>query len=134
MDALSLVVIPGNFAISSLPGDSPVPAWATAGSLVSLTRTQDELSIVCLEEHVPVDVTAERLWRCLRVAGRLDLSMVGVLESVLQPLAAQAVPVFVVSTFLTDYVLVRERDLLRGVRALEKAGHCLISDNGSGSA
>src|SRR5271166_4854419 len=110
MAALSLVVLRGNFAISRLPGDSPVPAWATKSSFVSVTHTPDELSIVCPEQDVPVGVTAERRWRCLRVAGQLDLSMVGVLESMLQPLAAVAIPVFVVSTFLTDYVLIRETD------------------------
>jgi hypothetical protein len=118
----SIVGLPGYFAVSKLSADLPIPEWASGGALVAVARTPDELSIVCREDVVPCDVISEGGWRCLRVAGVLDFSLIGVLVSILQPLAQAAVPVFVVSTFVTDYILVKARDLDRAMSALEDAG------------
>jgi hypothetical protein len=93
------------------------------GSFLSVTRTADELSVVCAQDAVPGGVRCERGWRCLRVAGTLEFSLVGVLASLLGPLADAAVGVFVVSTFDTDYLLVKERDFGRAVEALRRHGH-----------
>jgi hypothetical protein len=109
------------FAVCRLPADFPIPAWASDGALVSATRTPEELSIVCREDVVPLDVTSERGWRCLCVEGVLDFALVGVLLSILQPLAQAAIPVFVMSTFVTDYVLIKAADLERAVTSLEDA-------------
>src|SRR5262245_32347522 len=83
---LSLVTLPDAFAVGRLPAGAPVPAWAT-GEFVSITRTADELSVVCREGAVPEGVRRETGWRCLRVAGTLGLSLVGVLASLALPLA-----------------------------------------------
>src|SRR5271168_2666618 len=100
MPALTLLALQDSFAVSKMSPDIPIPTWAASGSLVSITRTRDELSIVCREEDVPFDVTAcERAWRCLRVAGRIDFGMVGILASLVDPLAKAGIPVFVLSTF-----------------------------------
>ena len=88
-----------------------------------MTRTAEELSVVCREEVVPGGVRCERGWRCLRVAGTLDFSLVGVLALLLVPLAGAGVAVFCVSTFDTDYLLVRDADLARATEALGAAGH-----------
>jgi hypothetical protein len=117
-----ITVLPDIFAVCRLPAEHSVPAWATGGVLVSVTRTPDELSIVCREDVVPRGVTSERGWRCLRIAGELDFSLVGVLISILQPLARAAIPVFVVSTFVTDYVLIKAGDLDQAVRSLQEVG------------
>ena len=101
-----------------------MPAWAT-GPFVSVTRTADELSVVCPEDVVPSEVRAERGWRCLRVAGTLDFSMAGVLAALVGPLAAAGVSVFAVSTFDTDYLLVKDQDLRRAVDVLRNAGHAV---------
>jgi uncharacterized protein len=129
-----IVVRPHTFAVSRLDAALPVPQWAIAGTLVSVTRTHEELSIVCSEEVVPADVTAERGWRCLRVAGELDFALVGILASILQPLAAADIPVFVVSTYVTDYLLVKELHLEQAVESLRQAGHRVnveVSSSGS---
>jgi uncharacterized protein len=125
----SIVLLPGTFAVSRLSPELPIPEWASGGALVSVTRTPYELSIVCREDVVPRDVTSERGWRCLQVAGELKFSLVGVLISILQPLAQVAIPVFVVSTFLTDYVLIKAVDLERAVRSLQEAGFDISGDN-----
>lgn len=104
-------------AVCRLAPDAPVPDWAR-GEFVSVTRTADELSVVCAEAGVPRDVTAERGWRGLKVQGPLDFGLVGVLASLLAPLAEADIPVFVVSTYDTDYILVREADLGRAVEVL----------------
>jgi hypothetical protein len=120
---LALVVLPGTFAVCRLAAGAAPPAWAWAGPFASLTRTADELSVVCAEAAVPAGTLCERGWRCLRVAGTLDFALVGVLASLLVPLAGAGVSTFAVSTFDTDYLLVREADLGRAAEALRTAGH-----------
>jgi hypothetical protein len=119
---LTLVVLPGLFAVCRLPADAAAPAWPS-GSFYSVTRTADELSVVCRQEDVPASVRCEPGWRCLRVAGKLDFALVGVLAALLVPLAEAGVSVFAVSTFDTDFFLVKEADLDRAVGALRSAGH-----------
>ncbi len=122
---LSLVPLDGTFAVCRLGADVPLPGWAAGGPFISISRTRDELSVVCRDDEVPVGVRCERGWKCLRVAGTPDLSLVGVLSSLLGPLAEAGVSVFVVSTFDTDYLLVKEADFERAVGVLERAGHAV---------
>jgi hypothetical protein len=119
---LDIVLLPGRYAVCRLPADAALPAWTT-GEFISVTRTAEEQSVVCREEAVPVGVRCERGWRCLRVAGTLDLALVGVLASLLDPLADAGVSVFAVSTFDTDHLLVREDDLVRATESLTAVGH-----------
>src|SRR5512140_2292609 len=104
---LSLTVLPETFAVCRLAADDAVPACGTTSSIFCITRTTDELSIVALEDAAPADVRAERGWRALRLAGPIDFALTGVLASVLQPLAEARIGIFAISTFDTDYVLVR---------------------------
>jgi hypothetical protein len=120
---LELSPLDGTFAVCRLAPDTPLPAWAGGGPLVSVTRTADELSVVCRQEAVPEGVRCERGWCCLRAAGTLDFTLVGVLASLLGPLAEAGLSVFVTSTFDTDYLLVKETDFPRAVEVLRRAGH-----------
>lgn len=106
-----------------LPADAAVPDWAGQGSFFAVTRTRDELSIVVPQAQAPSDARQERDFRALKVAGPLDFSAVGVLASLTGPLAQAGISLFALSTFDTDYVLVRERDLPRALAALRAAGH-----------
>lgn len=121
---LDLLPVAGRFAVCRLDPGTDLPAWAR-GAFVSVTRTAVELSVVCPEDAVPPDVRAERGWRCLRVVGTLDFGMVGVLAGLVGPLAAAGVSVFVVSTFDTDYLLVKDQDLWRAAEVLRNAGHAV---------
>jgi hypothetical protein len=126
MSASTLISLDGLFAVCRLAAEAPLPAWAAggpSGSLVSITRTADELSIVCRQELVPEGVRCERGWRVLRVAGTLDFNLVGVLAALLAPLAEAGVAVFVLSTFDTDYLLVKDDRLDAADDALRRAGH-----------
>lgn len=122
---LTLDLLEGTFAVCRMAADAPVPGWAVGGPFVSITRTADELSVVCRQEAVPEDVRCERGWRCLRVAGTLDLSLVGVLASLLGPLAEAGVSVVAASTFDTDYLLFPGQDFRRAVEVLRRAGYTL---------
>src|SRR4051794_12634751 len=126
----TLLLLPDVYAVSRLGPAEPVPPWAFTGDLISVTRSRDELSIVCREGAVPTGVRCERGWRCLRVAGVLAFSLVGVLASLTAPLAAAGVSVFALSTFDTDYLLVREPDLARTLEALKAAGHVIRAVTG----
>ena len=122
---MNLVLLTDLIAVCRLDPKASLPIWASADSsaLVSVTRTASELSIVCAQENVPQDMRSERDWRCLMVVGPLDFGLTGVLCALLAPLAGAGVSVFALSTFDTDYVLVREIDLARAVQALREAGH-----------
>jgi hypothetical protein len=124
---LTLVVLDDRLAVCRLGPDDAIPAWATRRGFFSVTRTAEELSVVCDEGEVPEGARAERGWRAFRGAGVIELSVVGVLASLAVPLAEAGVSLFAVSTFDTDYLLVRERDLARATEALQQAGHSVGS-------
>ena len=120
---LKLVPLTGNFAICRLDASWPVPTWAV-GEFVSITRTAEELSIVCAECAVPDDVRCERGWHAWRLAGTFDLNTAtGVLASVTAPLAKGAIGIFAISTFDTDYLLVKAENAIRATEVLRLAGH-----------
>ena len=122
---LTLNVVDSIFAVSRLEPHAPIPPWATAGDFFSITRSADELSVVSPQEGVPHGVKCERGWRCLRVAGAIPFSVVGVLASLTVPLGEVGISVFAISTFDTDYLLVKAEDLERAVDALRRRGHSI---------
>jgi hypothetical protein len=123
MQNLTLELFAGTFAVCRLAPDSPLPDGMAGGPFLSITRTADELSVVCPQDKLPNHLSLEGGWRCLRVAGKLDFSLVGVLASLLAPLAAVGISVFVVSTFNTDYLLVKAEKLDASIEVLTRAGY-----------
>lgn len=119
-----LKVLPETFAVCRLAPDASIPDWAMFDGLpVSITRTADELSIVCPESQVPIDVQAERGWRCFKILGPLPFSMTGVLASLVAPLADAGISIFAFSTYDTDYVMVKEAMLGPARDVLAADGH-----------
>lgn len=119
--AFQLRLLPETFAVCRFPADADVPSWAT-GEFVSITRTAEELSIVCAEEGVPGDVRAERDWRCFQLQGPIAFTETGVIAGLTAPLADAGIGVFVVSTFDTDYVLVKSADVENVARLWRHSG------------
>src|SRR6516164_10877088 len=117
---LTIILVDGIFAVCKLEPDTSIPSWATAGDLFSITRTAEELSIVCRQDAVPEGITCERGWRCLRVAGTMPFTVVGVLASLTAPLAEAGISVFAISTFDTDYLLVKTEDMERAIDVLRQ--------------
>lgn len=120
---LTLILLVDHFAICRLGPHASIPTWATELAFFSITRTSDELSVVCRQDAVPVDIRCERGWRCWRVAGTMPFSLVGILSSLTTPLAEAGIGVFAISTFDTDYLLVNELDFEKAVDVLQKVGH-----------
>lgn len=125
LSGVGLALLEGEYAICRLDPSAEVPDWATAGAgqVLSLTRTSEELSILCPSEVVPEECEASRGWGALRVRSRLDHSLTGVMASLAAPLARAEVPIFTISTFDTDYLLFPCQRLEEAVEALENAGH-----------
>jgi hypothetical protein len=124
---MRLEVLPGEFTIVRLDASAALPGWIEpAAEFLSITRTRDELSTVCESSRVPADLPvetpAERGWRCMKVEGPLDFSMTGVLASLAEPLARAGIPIFAISTFDTDYLLVKAVNVEAAIAALESAG------------
>ena len=116
-----------------LASDARIPAWALEGGFFCVVRTRDELSIVCDEDsckkdRMPDGALAERGWVALKLEGPFPFTMTGVLASFLQPLAEAQIPIFAISTFDTDYVLIKREKLEQAVVALGAAGHEKIGE------
>ena len=125
MSGLNLQLVAGEFAVCRLPPAEPVPVWAGSAVFSSVTRTGDELSIICPAQPVPAGIQAERGWRLLKIAGPLDFGAVGILAAVAEPLAAAGISLLSVGTFDTDYVLVKAVRLDDALRTLEASGHAV---------
>src|SRR6202162_1012582 len=123
MKKLNLKLSPHLYAVCQFHPDKNIPYWALLGDFVSLTRTHEELSIVCQQENVPDDIAAERGWRCVQVQGAFDFSVAGVNASLAVPLANADISVLAIATYATDYLLVKEENIERALLVLEQAGH-----------
>ena len=123
MIALDLDVLPGDYVICRWPPGESLPDWVQQGAFVSVTRTPTEVSTVCAAHSVPEGTVCEGPWRVFAVRGPLDFALTGIMASLALPLAAAAISVFAVSTYDTDYILVRAADVEGAVAALKKAGH-----------
>jgi uncharacterized protein len=119
--------MPGKLAVCRLSAGAKIPDWAWSGSFCSVTRTEDEVSIVCAADDVPEEHLPKSPWICFKVEGPFSFSEVGILASIIDPLAAKGIPIFAISTFDTDYVLVGEEYAGITLGALKDAGHELIS-------
>ncbi len=122
---LTLSILPDTYAICRLSKNAAVPAWAFSGEFFSITRTTEELSIVCKQADISKATKCEKDWRCLKVEGTLDFSLTGILVSLAAPLADARISIFAVSTFDTDYLLVKENHLENAVKVLSADGHLI---------
>ncbi len=129
---LKLRILPQTYAICSFPPEHAIPGWAQSLSIVSITRTPEELTIVCEEDRASGDCRMDRNWRCIKVDGSFDLDAVGVLAGISGPLAGEKISIYVVSTFDTDYIPAHGEHLARAVSTLSKAGHTLVDSIESG--
>ncbi|MBN1814739.1 MAG: ACT domain-containing protein [Anaerolineae bacterium] len=123
VNGLPLCVLPVRLAICRLPSDTPLPEPPSRASFWSATRTEEELTIVLPEEMVSASWKAERGWRCFKVLGPLDFGLTGILASLAASLAEAGIPIFAISTYDTDYILVKEENLERAKQALLASGH-----------
>jgi hypothetical protein len=119
---LKFRLLPGSYSIVRLAPDAPVPLWAIKGDFTSITRTADEVSIVCPTVNLPPDMHSAYCWICLKLEGPFVFSQTGVLLSFIEPLSRKDVPIFAISTYDTDYVLIQE-EFAWAIDVLVAAGH-----------
>ena len=120
---LALTLLPAPMAVAKLAASDPIPDWAQRGAFFSIMRTPQELSVVDEDSSVPASAQCERGWRMFKLEGPFAFSATGVLDSVLHPLAEAKISIFAISTFDTDYVMVKEVVLDAAIVVLRKAGH-----------
>lgn len=118
--------LPGFYAVARLPAGETIPGWADGPSFVSITRTDDELSIVCLQDRVPDSVRQDGDWVAFKLQGPFAFDETGIVLSVIRPLSENGLGIFVVSTFDGDHLLVKATDQAAARRFLVEAGHILL--------
>lgn len=119
---LVLSILPDTFSICRLSPSAQFPGWVSALSFWAAVRTAEELSLVLPESAVPPGWLSEPGWRALKVHGPLDFNLTGILAGLCAPLAENGISVFAISTYDTDYILVRSGELEKARRTLESAG------------
>lgn len=119
----SLSQFPEKLAIVRLGPGSEVPRWAESSSLFSVTATATETSVVCATRSVPAKTPSIKPLTAFMVEGPLDPAMTGVLSALLAPLADAEIPVFPMSTFDTDWILVPQAEAERAAEEWRRRGH-----------
>ncbi len=114
------------FAVCRLDPGSEIPRTGFEGDFFSVTQTNEEISVVCREDEGLDGALVEPGWRCFKVRGPLDFSEIGVIAGIAEPLANAGISLFCVSTFDTDYILVKQPDIQRATQVLENSGHQVI--------
>jgi hypothetical protein len=120
---LTLSVLADHYAICRLDPSTPVPTWGTSAPFWSVTRTEYELSLVCIERDLPSSVARQGGWRIIKAEGPLDFALTGIMASIAEPLADAGVAIFPLATYDTDHVLVNDSQLQAAVQALRTYGH-----------
>jgi hypothetical protein len=119
--------LPARYAVVRFDPHAPIPDWATKGEFTSATRTTDEVSIVCPAQDIPENGAPALRWMCLKLEGPFPFSQTGVLLSFIEPLSNNGIPIFAISTYDTDYILIPEEHSSHAADLLREAGHEYLS-------
>lgn len=128
-NALHLEIQPDYIGVFKLPPSTNIPLWVFECSFFSITRTYEELSIFCTDKAIPEDILAERNWACFKIVEELDFTTAGILASLANPLAEANISIFSISTFDSDYILVRRENLSKAIEVLKAVGHTVEGTN-----
>lgn len=115
---LTMKLLNEKYGVCKLDKTDSIPKWAQKSDFFSITRTSDELSIVCSQDDIPDDIKCEKDWRILKIMGPLDFSLIGILASISTILAQKEISIFAISTYDTDYILVKKKDIDNAIAAL----------------
>lgn len=123
--SMRLSILAETYGVCRLSPTAPTPDWCQTSdqTLVSITKTCEELSIVCPDRLIPSGVQCEKSWKAIKVCGELDFGQIGIICSLSAPLAHNSIPVFIISTFNTDYILVKQQYIDRTKSILQQNGH-----------
>lgn len=115
---LTMKLLNKTYGVCRLGKEASIPKWALESEFFSITKTEDELSVVCEMNTIPEEMICERNWRILKIVGPLDFALIGILASISSLLADSGISIFAVSTYDTDYILIKDKDVEQGVEAL----------------
>ncbi|WP_413220120.1 ACT domain-containing protein [Tritonibacter mobilis] len=122
-NALKIHFVPGRYAVSRLAPDATIPDWFNGPAFKAVIYSEDETTIVCLEDRVPAEIETEKGWACLRTIGPFPFDAAGIVQSLVTPLSTNGIGVFVVCTFDGEHVLIPASDTKKASQALKAAGH-----------
>ena len=123
---MKLKILDSTFSVMKFPPAETIPLWALNGDVFSITRTDEELSVVCPSDCLPINERMKEVendWKCIKVEGVLDFSLTGILSSLANTLAESKISIFAISTFNTDYLLVKGHSIEKARVVLENEGH-----------
>jgi hypothetical protein len=120
---LTIDILPDNYSIYKFESGSEIPDWVYLSEFSSVTTTKDEISVVAFQTDDEAGLKCSRDWRVLKIAGPLDFSLIGIVADVTSTLKDKNIPVFIISTYDTDYILIKQNDLIDAITALEEKGH-----------
>lgn len=128
---LKMSLLQDKYAVCRINRNERIPEWAYRGEFFSITRTDEELSLVCLQENADLDefgedAKCEKEWRILKVEGPLDFSLVGILANLSCIMKEAGVSIFALSTYDTDYIMVKEDKAEAALKALKEYGHEVV--------
>ena len=127
-NGLTMRLLKGKFGVCRLDSTDLIPDWGQRGGFISITRTLDELSVVCNEECIPNNIKCEKDWRILKVEGPLNFSLIGILSSISTVLSRNRISIFAISTYDTDYILVKSKDINNAIEALVNEGYGIVEE------
>jgi uncharacterized protein len=121
---MNLTVLAKKYSIYKFVNDSALPAWIYLSDFYSITKTVEEVSVVAIQnESISENITCSKDWRILKVAGPLDFSLVGIIADLSSILKDKRISIFTISTYDTDYILVKQKDIVAGIKALTDRGY-----------
>lgn len=123
---LTMRLLKDKFGVCRLNKNEVIPEWVKNSDVYSITKTCDELSILCSQDCIPSGIKCERDWRALKVEGPLEFSLIGILASISTILAQKEISIFAISTYDTDYVLVKDKDIANAINALVNEKYKII--------
>ena len=123
MEKLKIRLLQGTYAVCQINDTEKVPSWVEEKGFFSVTKTEDEISVVMLQDKISKEIKAEKDWRILKVEGTLDFSLIGILAKISSVLAKNQISIFVISTFNTDYILVKEEKIEKAMAVLNLEGY-----------
>lgn len=123
---LKMKLLKGKYGVCRLDKNETIPIWAQNSDFYSITKTSEELSVVCIQKQIPEHVKFESDWRIFKIEGPLDFSLIGILSSISSLLAKNKISIFAISTYDTDYILVKDKDVTNAVKVLSKENYEII--------
>ena len=124
---LTMKLLKEKYGVCRLDKAELIPQWVTVSDFFSVTKTSDELSIVCNENNIPSGIKCEKNWRVLKIEGPLDFSLIGIIASISSILEQKSISIFAVSTYDTDYILVKDKNIDNAIAALINENYEVIN-------